>query len=255
MTDQTQRPPGAPIRVALVDDQALVRTGFRLVLEAEDGIEVVGEAGDGLAALRLAAETEIDVLLMDVRMPGMDGIAATAAVTAGHPSTRVIVLTTFDLDEYAFAAIRAGASGFLLKDVRPEELVTAITTVSAGDAALSPRVTRRMLELFASEVPAAGGAAETAGGPPATGASAVAARHADPRLGALTAREHEILLAIAEGLNNGELAERFFLSESTVKTHVGRVLQKLGARDRVQLVILAYEHGLLDAPGGARKPR
>ncbi|MGX5694705.1 response regulator [Agromyces soli] len=252
MTDQPQSP-GAAIRVALVDDQALVRTGFRLVLEAQDGIEVVGEAGDGRAALHLAGQTEIDVLLMDVRMPGMDGIAATAALTAEHPSTRVIVLTTFDLDEYAFAAIRAGASGFLLKDVRPDELVTAITTVAAGDATLSPRVTRRMLELFASEVPAPGGAATAAR---ADRTSAVDPRRgADPRLGALTAREHEILLAIAEGLNNGELAERYFLSESTVKTHVGRVLQKLGARDRVQLVILAYEHGLLDAPSGVRKPR
>ncbi|MFD6053128.1 response regulator [Agromyces sp. NPDC060279] len=229
-------PTSAPVRVAIVDDQALVRTGFRLVLDAEPGIEVVGEAGDGLQALSLVRQTAVDVLLMDVRMPGMDGIAATAELSARHPEVRIIVLTTFDLDEYAFAAIRSGASGFLLKDVRPQELVAAIRTVASGEATLSPRVTRRMLELFAAELPAADDA---------TGRRT--ARRADPgRFDALTAREREILLAIAEGLNNAELAERFFLSESTVKTHVGRVLQKLGARDRVQLVILAYEQGLLD---------
>ncbi|MFF2495142.1 response regulator [Agromyces sp. NPDC058064] len=235
-------PPVAPIRVGLVDDQALVRTGFRLVLDAEPGIEVVGEAADGGAALELVASTQVDVLLMDVRMPGMDGIAATAEVSARHPATRIIVLTTFDLDEYAFAAIRSGASGFLLKDVRPQELVTAIRTVHAGEAALSPRVTRRMLELFAEELPAG-----SEGRTPATAAPGP--------LDALTAREREILQAIAEGLNNTELAERFFLSESTVKTHVGRVLQKLGARDRVQLVILAYEHGVLEPPNGHRPAR
>ncbi|MCD1570059.1 response regulator [Agromyces mediolanus] len=228
-------PTTGPVRVAIVDDQALVRTGFRLVLDAEPGIEVVGEAGDGLAALALARSTAVDVLLMDVRMPGMDGIAATAELSARHPEVRIIVLTTFDLDEYAFAAIRSGASGFLLKDVRPQELVAAIRTVASGEAALSPRVTRRMLELFAAELPASADA---------TGQRA--ARRPEPgRFDALTAREREILVAIAEGLNNAELAERFFLSESTVKTHVGRVLQKLGARDRVQLVILAYEQGLL----------
>ncbi|GAA2460974.1 response regulator [Agromyces soli] len=228
-------PTSTPVRVAIVDDQALVRTGFRLVLDAEPGIEVVGEAGDGLAALALVRETAVDVLLMDVRMPGMDGIAATAELSARHPEVRIVVLTTFDLDEYAFAAIRSGASGFLLKDVRPQELVAAIRTVASGEAALSPRVTRRMLELFAAELPASDDAT-----------SRRTARRAEPdRFDALTAREREILVAIAEGLNNAELAERFFLSESTVKTHVGRVLQKLGARDRVQLVILAYEQGLL----------
>jgi DNA-binding NarL/FixJ family response regulator len=247
MTQHAQR---LPIRVALVDDQALVRTGFRLVLEAEPGIEVVGEAGDGFGALRLADETSIDVVLMDVRMPGMDGIAATAALTARHPETRIIVLTTFDLDEYAFAAIRAGASGFLLKDVRPHELVAAISTVAAGEAALSPRVTRRMLELFAAELPVPTVSPASAAAPaPRSGDRAAHAAGAADGFDSLTAREREILLGIAEGLNNGELAERFFLSESTVKTHVGRVLQKLGARDRVQLVILAYEHGLL-APQG-----
>lgn len=217
------------IRIAIVDDQALVRTGFRMVLEAEPDLEVVGEAGDGAAAIELARSTAIDVMLMDVRMPGTDGIAATAAVTAAGPAPRVIVLTTFDLDEYAFAAIRAGASGFLLKDVRPQELVAAIRTVHAGDATLAPRVTRRMIELFADELPGADGAA-------AEGTSL---------LDALTPREREILVGIAEGRTNPELAERHFLSESTVKTHVGRILQKLGARDRVHLVILAYEHGLL----------
>jgi DNA-binding NarL/FixJ family response regulator len=223
------------IRIAIVDDQALVRTGFRMVLEAEPDFEVVGEAGDGAEAIDLARSITIDVILMDVRMPGVDGIAATAAVTAAEHAPRVIVLTTFDLDEYAFAAIRAGASGFLLKDVRPQELTAAIRTVHSGEATLSPRITRRMIELFAGELPTPPGAAPPEGS----------------RLSTLTPREREILLAIAEGLNNSELATRFFLSESTVKTHVGRILQKLGARDRVHLVILAYEHGLLSSQGPA----
>ncbi|MCD2442372.1 response regulator transcription factor [Agromyces sp. SYSU K20354] len=219
----------SPISIAIVDDQALVRTGFRMVLEAEPDLEVVGEAGDGAAAIDLARSTAIDVMLMDVRMPGVDGIAATAAITASEHPPRIIVLTTFDLDEYAFAAIRSGASGFLLKDVRPQELVSAIRTVHAGDAALAPRVTRRMIEMFADELPDAGAAAAQ---PPSL-------------LDALTPREREILVAIAEGLNNTDLASRFHLSESTVKTHVGRILQKLDARDRVHLVIIAYEHGLI----------
>lgn len=218
-----------PIRVAIVDDQALVRAGFRMVLESEPGIEVVGEASDGEEAIALVAGTAIDVLLMDVRMPGLDGIAATRTVVAGDRPPRVIVLTTFDLDEYAFGALRAGASGFLLKDVRPAELVDAIRTVHAGDAALSPRVTRRMIELFADALPAApSGVAD----PPAG-------------LDTLTPREREVLIAVADGASNTEIGERLFLSESTVKTHVGRVLQKLDARDRVHLVILAYEHGLV----------
>jgi DNA-binding NarL/FixJ family response regulator len=221
-----------PIRVVIVDDQALVRIGFHMVLDAEPAIEVVGEAGDGRAAIALVRSTPVDVVLMDVRMPGMDGIAATAEIVSSPSAPRVIVLTTFDLDEYAFAAIRAGASGFLLKDVRPQELIAAIRTVDAGEAALSPRVTRRMIELFAADLP------DDADGRPAE----------STMLDALTPREREILEAIAEGLTNGEIAARFFLSESTVKTHVGRVLQKLGARDRVHLVILAYEHGLL-SPG------
>ena len=233
MTDQ---PRG--IRIAIVDDQALVRTGFRMVLDAEPDLVVVGEAGDGAAAVELARSTPIDVMLMDVRMPGVDGIAATAEVTAGPAAPRVIVLTTFDLDEYAFAAIRAGASGFLLKDARPQELTTAIRTVHAGEAALAPRVTRRMIELFAADLPPAGAADARAA-----------------LFDRLSPREREILVAIAEGLNNSELAARFFLSESTVKTHVGRILQKLDARDRVHLVILAYEHGLLSGPGTSPERR
>ena len=217
----------SPIRVLLVDDQSMLRMGFALVLDAEDDIEVVGEAGDGAAALSMARALTPDVILMDVRMPGVDGIQATARVLAELPSTRIIILTTFDLDEYAFAALRAGASGFLLKDARPAELVAAIRAVASGDAAVSPRVTRRMLELFAGRLPdAEGGLA------------------ADARLDALTPREREIFAALGEGLSNAEIAERFVLSEATVKTHVGRVLGKLGLRDRVQAVVLAYETGV-----------
>ena len=227
----------SPIRVAIVDDQELVRAGFHMVLDAEPGIDVVGEAGDGREAIRLADETTVDVMLMDVRMPGMDGIAATAEVIAARSAPKVIVLTTFDLDEYAFAAIRAGASGFLLKDVRPQDLTAAIRAVHEGDAALSPRVTRRMIELFWRELPAHHD--RTAAPSP---------------IDALTPREREILVAIAEGLTNGELAQRFFLSESTVKTHVGHILTKLDARDRVHLVILAYEHGLMSqGPAGGQR--
>lgn len=223
---------GRPIRIAIADDQALVRTGLRMVLEAEPDLTVVGEATDGRTAIDLVAAHDVDVILMDVRMPGVDGIAATEAIVAGGRTTRVIVLTTFDLDEYAFAAIRAGASGFLLKDARPVDLVGAIRTVHAGEAALAPRVTRRMIELFAGELPRPG-------------------RAEAPGLSTLTAREHEILIAIAEGRSNSEIAADFSLSESTVKTHVGRVLLKLDARDRVQLVIYAYEHGLLPRSGSA----
>ncbi|GAA1832122.1 response regulator transcription factor [Agromyces salentinus] len=225
-------PDRAPIRVAIADDQSLVRTGLRMVLEAEPDLEVVGEAADGGAAAELVDSHEVDVILMDVRMPGVDGIAATEAIVRGGRPTRVLVLTTFDLDEYAFAAIRAGASGFLLKDSRPADLVGAIRTVHAGEAALAPRVIRRMIELFGRELPRAGD-------------------DAPPGLSDLTAREREVLIAVAEGGSNAEIAARFFLSESTVKTHVGRVLLKLDARDRVQLVIYAYQHGLLPSAGGA----
>ncbi|SIN73181.1 response regulator [Agromyces cerinus] len=222
-----------PIRVAIADDQSLVRAGLRMVLEAEPDLVVVGEAADGRDAIALVETLDIDVMLMDVRMPEVDGIAATESIVAGGRATRILVLTTFDLDEYAFAAIRAGASGFLLKDSRPADLVGAIRTVHAGEAALAPRVTRRMIELFAGELPGAATTSEA------------------PGLDSLTPREHEILIAIAEGRSNPEIAEQFFLSESTVKTHVGRVLQKLDARDRVQLVIYAYEHGLLPMPGSS----
>lgn len=219
-----------PIRVLLVDDQPLLRMGFRMVLEDEDDLTVVGEAGDGTDALRQVAALNPDVVLMDVRMPGMNGIDATERIAASGSTSRVLILTTFDLDEYAFAALRAGASGFLLKDARPAELVAAIRAVSTGDAVISPRVTRRMLELFAEELPA-----EHA--PPTS--------RADARLGELTQREREVLLAVAEGLSNAEVAARLFLSEATVKTHVGRILAKLGVRDRVQAVVFAYESGIV----------
>jgi DNA-binding NarL/FixJ family response regulator len=220
----------APIRVLLVDDQALVRLGFRMVLDAEHDLSVVGEAGDGVAAVRMAVDTRPDVILMDVRMPNLDGIEATRRIVAANPAARIIILTTFDLDEYAFGGLRAGASGFLLKDARPAELTSAIRAVAAGDAAVSSRVTRSMLEMFADRLPASG---------------PVGTAIADPTA-ALTPREREILLAIASGLSNGEIGEKFYLTESTVKTHVGRVLAKLHLRDRVHAVIFAYDHGLVD---------
>jgi DNA-binding NarL/FixJ family response regulator len=217
--------PQQTIRVLLVDDQALVRMGFRMVLEAESDLQVVGEASDGRDAIARAAALQPDIVLMDVRMPDVDGITATREIVAARPESRVIVLTTFDLDEYAFGGLRAGASGFLLKDARPAELLAAIRSVAAGDAVVSPRVTKRMLDLFGGSLPAS-------------------ARSQDVT-SALTPREREILLAIAEGLSNGEIAARFFLTESTVKTHVGRVLFKLGLRDRIHAVIFAYENGLI----------
>ncbi|MET4097032.1 response regulator transcription factor [Arthrobacter sp. UYCu712] len=219
-------PTTLPVRVLLVDDQTLVRTGFRMVLDAQDGVEVVGEAADGRTGIDMCRTLAPDVVLMDVRMPGMDGIAATALIAEECPESRVIVLTTFDLDEYAFAALRAGASGFLLKDVKPAELLASIRAVAGGDAAISSRVSRRMLDLFSQRLPA---------GHPDAGHDAVAA---------LTPRESEVLSAIAEGLTNTEIAQRMFVAESTVKTHVGRILMKLGLRDRVHAVIFAYEHGL-----------
>jgi DNA-binding NarL/FixJ family response regulator len=217
---------GSDISLLIVDDQALVRMGFRMLLEAEPGIRVVGEAESGAEALRLAARLRPRIVLMDVRMPDLDGIATTRQLLELSPESRVIILTTFDLDEYAFGGLRAGASGFLVKDTRPAELLAAVRAVADGEAAISGRVTRRMLELFGDRLPAA------------------VPEH-DALLASLTPRELEILTAIGEGLSNGELAERFVVAESTVKTHVGRVLQKLDLRDRVQAVIFAYERGLV----------
>ncbi|WP_334149937.1 response regulator transcription factor [Microbacterium sp.] len=217
-----------PIRVLLVDDQQLIRVGFRLVLEAEDDITVVGEAGDGHEAIAQASALRPDLVLMDIRMPGLDGIAATAAIVRQHPETRVLVLTTFDLDEYAFGAIRAGASGFLLKDVQRDEMIAALRAVHRGDAALSPRITRMLLERVTPLL-----SADTAA--PAPDATAD-----------LTDRERDVFLAIAKGLTNAEIAQSLYVSESTVKTHVGRVLAKLGARDRIHAVILAHRLGLVD---------
>ena len=218
----------SPIRVVLVDDQQLFREGVAIMIDAQPDMEVVGRASDGQESLEVIAASEPDVVLMDIRMPVMDGVAATrelfspVATAARTKPLKVVVLTTFNLDLSAATAIRLGASGFLLKDTRPAELLSAVRAVAAGDAAVSPRVTQRMLELFGSRMP-----------DPAASA-----------LDSLTPREHEILLAIAEGLTNGEIGERFVLSESTVKTHVGRVLMKLELRDRVQAVIFAFEHGL-----------
>jgi len=213
------------IRVLLADDQQLIRTGFRLLLDAQPDIEVVAEAPDGAAAVQQARAHRPDVVLMDVRMPRIDGITATAAVVEQVPGTRVLVLTTFDLDEYAFGGLRAGASGFLLKDISSAQLLEAVRTVASGDAVVSPRVTQRMLELFGSRLP------DTAVARP------------DP-LDGLTPREREVFAAMADGLSNPEIAAALYTSESTVKTHVGRVLAKLGLRDRVHAVIHAYEHGL-----------
>jgi DNA-binding NarL/FixJ family response regulator len=217
------------ISVLLADDQPLLRRGFRMILEAEEGLAVVGEAGDGAEAIDLARRCQPDVVLMDIRMPGTDGIEATRRITAVEPDVRVLVLTTFDVDEYAFGALRAGASGFLLKDVRPAELVAAVRTVAAGDAVVSPRVTRRLLEEYAQVLPVAGDPGESP----------------YPELAALTEREREVLATVAQGLSNTEIAAALHVSETTVKSHVGRILAKLGLRDRVQIVVLAYESGLV----------
>lgn len=241
------------IRVLLVDDQELIRTGFALILSTAPGIEVVGEAGDGEAALGVLAGLEAagrgpHVVLMDVRMPGMNGIEATARIDAGFPASRVLVLTTFDLDEYATEAVAAGACGFLLKDVRAEELIAAVRAVAEGDSVMAPSVTRRLVAML-RERPA-GGAATPDGVPEPPREAAIPNRETPGRGGAgsaleaLTEREREVFDLIAEGLSNAEIGERLFLSESTVKTHVGRVLAKLGLRDRVQAVILAYEAGV-----------
>jgi DNA-binding NarL/FixJ family response regulator len=212
------------VRVLIADDQALVRSGFRMIIEARDDLEVVGEAEDGAEAARLAGELRPDVVLMDVRMPDVDGIEATRQIVSSGSEARVLVLTTFDLDEYVYAAVRAGASGFLLKDVRPEDLVDAIRLVADGNALLGPTVTRRLLEHFADGEP--------------TGRAATA-------VDGLTEREQEILRLVAQGHSNAEVAGKLFLSEATVKTHVSSILRKLGVRDRVQAVIAAYDAGIV----------
>jgi DNA-binding NarL/FixJ family response regulator len=218
-----------PISVILVDDQPLLRKGFRMVLEEEPGILVAGEASDGAAAVDLVRRHHPDVVVMDVRMPGMDGIEATRAILAIEPRSRVLILTTFDLDEYAFGGLRAGASGFILKDVMPAEFARAIRSVADGDAVIAPSVTRRLLDAFAHQIP-----------DPHAGT----APH--PELDQLTTREREILTELAGGLSNAEIAARLFVAEGTVKTHIGRILAKLGLRDRLQAVVFAYEAGLID---------
>lgn len=221
------------ITVLLVDDQSLMRMGFRMVLDAEDGIEVIGEAADGTTAISMVRSLRPDVVLMDVRMPGMNGIDATAQIAAEFPTTKVLILTTFDLDEYAFAGLRAGASGFLLKDTRPAELADAIRTVASGEAVVSPRITRRMLEMFAGQLPSTGGQGAGDESP------------VDPGIESLTVREREVLELIAQGMSNAEIADHLVLSSTTIKTHVGNVLAKLEVRDRVQAVVRAYEAGLM----------
>ncbi|GAA1140838.1 DNA-binding NarL/FixJ family response regulator [Nesterenkonia lutea] len=275
----------APLKVMLVDDQHLLRMGFRLILEGEDDLQVVAEAADGVEALEtlsgLPAERRPDVVLMDVRMPRMDGIEATTKVVAQFPQTRVIILTTFDLDEYAFSGLQAGASAFLLKDVTPEDLVHAVRVVAEGDAVVAPRITQRLLEVYlrgagaapAAAVPAAldasgrrqgtrpgaradrdsrddgllRGEAERRTQPRAvpTGEQIAAAMDDGVPREPLTARETEVLFAVAEGLSNAEIAARFFLSEATVKTHVRRILTKLQLRDRVQVVVYVFQTGLI----------
>ncbi|MFC5906863.1 response regulator [Streptacidiphilus monticola] len=213
--------------VLIVDDQPLQRMGFRMLLDSSPETSVVGEAGHGAEAVRLTSELRPDVVLMDIRMPGMDGIEATRRIVAAGDRSRVLVLTTFDSDEYAYGALRAGASGFLLKDARPDELLAGIRAVAAGDAVVAPAMTRRLLDTFTGH-----------------GAAAPRRPEADPRIAQLSQREREVLEAVAQGLTNSEIAARLVLSESTVKTHVSRVLAKIGARDRVHAVIIAYDSGL-----------
>lgn len=213
------------LRVVIADDQVLVRGGFRMILDTRPDIEVVGEAGDGAEAVALVGRLDPEVVLMDVRMPGMDGIEATRRIVASGARARIVILTTYDLDEYVWAALRAGASGFLLKDARPAELLEAVRVVARGDALLAPSVTRRLLDRFATE-------------PPSSPAAA-------PELDELTDREREVLGLVARAQSNAEIAARLVLTEATVKTHVSSILRKLGLRDRVQAVVAAYDAGLV----------
>jgi len=226
VNDPASRRSGAPVRVVLADDQALVRAGFRSLLDAEDDIDVVGEAGDGDEALGLASELRPDVVLMDIRMPGLDGLEATRRIFEDDrlENVKVVILTTFGLDEYVFEAIRSGASGFLVKDTEPDELIHAVRVVAAGDALLSPRVTKRLIGEFATR-----------------------AKEPQPSRGLdeLTDREREVVALAAEGLSNEEIAHRLVVSTATAKTHVSRAMGKLGARDRAQLVVIGYESGLV----------
>jgi DNA-binding NarL/FixJ family response regulator len=219
--------------ILLVDDQPMLRMGYRMILDAQPDLTVVGEAENGLAAIELAARLEPDVVLMDVRMPDLDGVQATERIVASGSAARIIILTTFDLDEYAYGALRAGASGFLLKDVPPTDMLSAIRSVATGDAVVAPSVTRRLLSQFAHRLPDPDRASPSV----------------DARVESLTPRERELLVEVARGLSNAEIAERLVLSEATVKTHVGRILGKLGLRDRVQIVVYAYETGLVQPSG------
>jgi DNA-binding NarL/FixJ family response regulator len=220
------------ITVLLADDHPLIRKGFRLILDAEPDIEVAGEAGDGATAVSMCAELRPDVVLMDVRMPGRDGIAATRDILAAGLPSKVLILTTFDLDDYVYAGLQAGASGFLLKDTQPDSLAAAIRTIAAGDAVLAPAATRRLIRQFTTQQAA----------PPSSSRRAAQIQHA------LTSREQDVFSLIAAGMSNSEIAARLHLSEGTVKIHVGRILAKLGLRDRVQAVVLAYESTLI-VPG------
>ena len=220
----------APVRVALVDDQALIRSGLAMLVDSQPDLTVVAEAGSGREAVASVSVAGADVVLMDVRMPEMDGIEATRALLRRPDAPRVVVLTTFDLDEYAFAGLRAGASGFLLKDTRPTELAEAIRTVASGEAVVSPRITQRMLEMFAASLPSSDAPEQSS---------------CDPRIESLTPREKEILVLMSQGMSNAEIAAHLVVSATTVKTHVGNVLAKLDVRDRVQAVVVAYETGLM----------
>jgi DNA-binding NarL/FixJ family response regulator len=247
--------PAGPIRVALVDDQLLVRAGFRMVIDSQPDLTVVAEAPDGLAALEVLAATPADVVLMDVRMPRLDGIEATRRVVELPDAPRVIVLTTFDLDEYVLSAIAAGASGFLLKDAPPDDMLDAVRTVHAGDAVIAASSTRRLLRhvgpLLREPAGAPGSPGADGGGAPADVADPATA----PELAELTAREREVFVLMAHGLTNTEIAEHFVVSEATVKTHVGRVLAKTGSRDRVQAVVLAYRLGVVRPDDVLRRAR